>query len=239
MMRQHLSVPLEIKSISGRKFEGYGSIFGNVDLGGDIVVKGAFRKSLAEHGKGGTMPLMFWMHQPDQVPGVWTDMEEDSKGLRVEGELVDTALGNDIKTLLEKKAVRGMSIGYQTVDSDYKDDGVRVLKEVKLWEVSIVSMAMNPLAQVEALKAARLSADGEYVPTPKEIEQLLRRVGCSRSVSRFLTAKMYDGDVGTSAMLGSGTSERLESADEEEAKKVLASLNGLTDKFFASALPRV
>lgn len=235
-MRQHLSVPLEIKSVRGRKFEGYGSIFGNVDLGYDIVVKGAFKDSLAEHQKNGSMPLMFWMHQPDQVPGVWTHMEEDSKGLYVEGELVETALGKDVNVLLEKKAVRGMSIGYQTIDADYKDDGVRLLKKVKLHEVSIVSMAMNPLAQVEALKAARLSANGEYVPTEREFEQYLRRMGCSRSVAVALTAKLFDGTGEVSGMLTPSPSGMLDSTEDDEVKQLLEKLGALQDNVYSTAL---
>ncbi len=94
---QH-SVHFEIKSFSGRKFEGHGSIFGNRDLGGDIVIPGAFAKTLAEHKAAGTMPLMCWMHHPDQVPGVWHDMGEDKDGLYVAGELVDTTLGRDVLT---------------------------------------------------------------------------------------------------------------------------------------------
>jgi uncharacterized protein len=236
-MRQHLSVPLEIKSKTGRKFEGYGSIFGNVDLGYDVVVKGAFKNTLKEHQSNGTMPLMFWMHQPDQVPGVWTHMEEDSKGLFVAGELVETSLGKDVNILLEKKAVRGMSIGYQTIDSDYKDDGVRLLKQVKLHEVSIVSMAMNPLAQVESLKTARLSQSGEYVPTEREFEQYLRKMGCSRSVAVALTAKLFDGTGEVSGMLTPSPSGMLESEDEE-MKRVLASLSGLTENVYSTALKR-
>lgn len=235
-MRQHLSVPLEIKAVKGRKFEGYGSIFGNLDLGYDIVAKGAFQKTLKEHKAQGTMPLMFWMHQPDQVPGVWHVMEEDSKGLYVEGELVETTLGKDVNVLLEKKAVRGMSIGYQTVDADFKEDGVRVLKEVKLHEVSIVSLAMNPLAQVEALKAARLSANGEYVPTEREFEQYLRTMGCSRRVAVALTAKVFDGTDEGSGMLISRPSGMLESTEDEEVKKLLESLGALQDKVYSTAI---
>nr|NIS40236.1 HK97 family phage prohead protease [Desulfuromonadales bacterium] len=71
MTAQVLTFPFEVKQIGEREFEGYGSTFGNVDLGDDIVVRGAFKRTLAEHRKAGTMPLMFWMHDPRQVPGVW------------------------------------------------------------------------------------------------------------------------------------------------------------------------
>lgn len=190
MTTQHSSFALEIKSIGEREFEGYGSVFGNTDLGGDIVIPGAFAETLKAHKAAGTMPLMYWMHQPDQVPGVWIDMKEDRNGLYVRGELVDTALGRDVRILLQKKAVRGMSIGYRPVLSDWQGD-VRLLQKVDLSEVSIVSMAMNPLAKVEAIKA-RLSNDGEYVPTPRELERIFKNAGCSKVVSRTLVSRVLD-----------------------------------------------
>lgn len=226
-MTQHLSFGLEIKSLSAREFEGYGSIFGNVDLGGDIVMPGAFKRSIAEQKAAGALPQMFWMHQPDQVPGKWTDMQEDKRGLYVKGELADTQLGNEIHTLLKMKAVRGLSIGYQTIESEYDKEGNRKLKEIKLWEVSPVSLAMNPLAQVEAVKA-RLSRDGEYVPTEREFERILRDAGCSRKVAASLVAKLYDPDY-TSGMLDAHLRDAGE-VEEEEAAAVLKSLEALTGK---------
>lgn len=232
---QHNSIHFEIKSISGRKFEGYGSVFGNRDLGGDIVLPGAFAKTLAEHKKAGTMPLMYWMHQPDQVPGVWEDMGEDKDGLYVRGELVDTTLGRDVRTLLEKKAVRGLSMGYQAHDVDWDRDGNRLLKQVSLLEVSIVSMAMNPLARVEAMKA-RLSRDGEYVPSERELERLFRDAGCSKSVARTLITRLIDTSAG--GMPAPRWDAGAVDEDEDELKAVADMLLRLTDKVGAEAIRR-
>lgn len=230
-----MQINFEIKTIGPREFEGYGSVFGNVDLGGDIVVPGAFKDSLERHKSEGTMPLMYWMHQSDQVPGVWTDMSEDSNGLYVKGELVDTALGRDVRTLLSKKAVRGLSIGYSTVDSDRDNRGRRRLKQLDLYEVSIVSMAMNPLAKVEAMKA-RLSADGEYVPSQREIEHWLREKGCSRSVARLMTARLFDGDNGALWDADDSTSGTLGNVGGEEEKAALQAIRSLTDRIGVQAL---
>lgn len=231
-MNQKLNVALEIKSLGAREFEGHGSIFGNVDLGGDVVVPGAFRKSLARHKKAGSLPQMFWMHRPDQVPGRWLDMEEDSKGLYVRGELADTPLGQEMHTLLKMKAVRGQSIGYQTVDSEFSKDGIRLLKEVELWEVSLVSLAMNPLAQVEAVKS-RLSAFGEYVPTEREFERLLRDAGCSRKVATTLVAKLYDPE-----SCGMLDVHQRDVGEVDEAEAALKLIEGLTDRYGAAAITR-
>jgi uncharacterized protein len=206
MLKPNLTVPLEIKSLHDREFEGHGSIFGNVDLGGDIVVKGAFNRSLKQHKQSGGLPSMFWMHDPTRVAGKWLDMSEDDNGLRVKGVLADTPLGNEIHTLLKMDAVRGLSIGYRTLDQDFDKAGNRLIKEAELWEVSVVSLPMNPLAQVAHVKS-RLSAYGEYVPTAKEFERVLRDVGCSRSVAKTILSKMFSMD-------------DLRDADDPEAKEL-------------------
>lgn len=190
-MKPTLTVSLEIKSLEGREFSGHGSVFGNEDLGGDIVLPGAFKRSLAQHKANGALPQMFWMHDPSRVPGKWLDMAEDKRGLAVKGVLADTDLGNEIHTLLKMEAVRGLSIGYVTKDQDFDDDGNRLLKEVDLWEVSVVSLPMNPLAQVAHVKSG-LSARGEYVPTIREIERIWRDAGCSKAVARKMVAMYRD-----------------------------------------------
>lgn len=191
-MKPTLTVPLEIKSLENREFEGHGSIFGNEDLGGDVVLPGAFKRSLKQHAKAGSKPQMFWMHDPSRVPGKWLDMREDDNGLHVKGVLADTPLGDEIRTLLKMDAVRGLSIGYQTLDQDYDSEGRRLLKELELWEVSVVSLPMNPLAQVAHAKS-QLSGAGEYVPTSREFERTLRDVGCSQRVAKTIISKVYEG----------------------------------------------
>jgi HK97 family phage prohead protease len=190
-MKAKLTIPLQIKALSEGEFEGHGSIFGNEDLGGDVVMPGAFKRTLAKHRKSGSLPQMFWMHDPSRVPGKWLSMSEDDDGLKVKGVLADTPLGNEIRTLLQMDAVKGLSIGYSVTDDDWDKDGRRLLKDVELWEVSVVSLPMNPLAQVAHAKS-QLSAIGEYVPTPREFEQSLRDVGCSQRVAKRILSKVYE-----------------------------------------------
>lgn len=192
-MSKYLTTSLEIKNLDDREFEGHGSIFGNEDLGGDIVLPGAFKRTLAKHQKDGALPQMFWMHDPSRVAGKWTSMHEDDDGLHVKGILADTPLGNEIRTLLKMDAVKGLSIGYRTVKDAFDGAGRRLLKELELWEVSVVSLPMNPLAQVAHAKS-QLSASGEYVPTPREFEHALRDVGCSQRVAKTIISKMNDGE---------------------------------------------
>lgn len=229
-MKSTLTIPLEIKSLSDREFEGHGSVFKNVDLGGDIVLPGAFKRSLKAYKDSGSLPAMFWMHDPTRVPGKWLEMHEDSKGLAVRGVLADTDLGNEIHTLLKMDAVKGLSIGYRTIDQDYDKNGNRLLKELDLPEVSVVSMPMNPLAQVAHVKS-RLSAAGEYVPTVREFERVLRDVGCSQKVAKILICKMFDDEDSNGRL----DEPRDVEVNDEAAKAALA----LLDKIRAACLTDV
>ena len=228
MMKSNLTIPLQIKRLSDREFEGHGSIFGNEDLGGDVVMPGAFKRSLAQHRKAKSLPQMFWMHDPSRVPGKWTSMGEDENGLVVKGVLADTPLGNEIHTLLQMDAVKGLSIGYQTIDQDFDDEGRRLLKEVELWEVSVVSLPMNPLAQVTHAKS-QLSAVGEYVPTLKEFERILREAGCSRTVAKNLVHNMTT-EKQREAVISDDVD--LREADDDE----IAAINELAEKLQASLI---
>lgn len=221
-MSKYLTTNLEIKSLNDREFEGHGSIFGNEDLGGDIVLPGAFTKTLSQYKEKGDLPQMFWMHDPSRVAGKWTEMREDDAGLRVKGILADTPLGNEIRTLLKMDAVKGLSIGYRTIKDSFNKAGQRLLKELELWEVSVVSLPMNPLAQVAHAKS-QLSAAGEYVPTAREFEHALRDVGCSQKTAKRIISKVYEDeerDVG-------------ESEPENESRDVLDALEKIEQEAIA------
>ena len=239
MRTEYKNMVFELKALKARQFEGYGSIFGNVDHGGDIVVHGAFARSLADHKKQGVLPQMFWMHQMDKVPGKWIEMDEDDKGLYVKGEFVETELGNEIHTLVQQKAVRGLSIGFVTTERAYDKEGNRLIKEVDLWEVSPVSLAMNPLAQVTSAKS-RLSRNFEYVPErhefKRQLETHLSDLGCPRNVAMRLISKMFEGEDETSdppSDLGSRTPK-----EEEGMEEVMKALNGLAGKQYAATITR-
>lgn len=176
----------EIKSLDDKgEFEGYGSIFGNVDLGGDVVMPGAFSKSLASHQEKGTMPALLWQHDPSQPIGTYTEMREDEKGLWVKGKLtLAVQKAQEAYALLKDRAVRGLSIGYEIKDGAFnKESKVYELKEVDLWETSVVTFPMNPLAQVYAAKT-RLSS-GETI-SKRDLELVLRDAGLSRSQAKAL-----------------------------------------------------
>jgi HK97 family phage prohead protease len=138
--------PLPIDS-QGR-FAGYASVFGKLDDGGDIVMPGAFRKSLGLRGK--HRVKMLFQHDPKEPVGTWDTIREDDFGLWVEGRLVQEVPRADaLRRLIAKGAVDGLSIGFRTVKSTRASrEGHRRLWEVDLWEISIVTFPMMDLARI-------------------------------------------------------------------------------------------
>ncbi|MBX9738940.1 MAG: HK97 family phage prohead protease [Beijerinckiaceae bacterium] len=145
---------------TGGVFEGYASLFGVVDLGGDEVMPGAFRNSLARRGAGAVR--MLWQHDPMAPIGAWLSIAEDARGLRVKGRLnLEVARAREALALLREGAVDGLSIGFRVTKSrKSRADGVRRLIELDLWEVSLVTFPMLPQARVSSIKrdAALLAA---------------------------------------------------------------------------------
>jgi len=170
-----LNAPFEVKAAQGKTITGHGSTFGNVDLGGDIVMPGAFRSSLKSK-----MPAMLWQHDHTQIPGIWTDVAEDDDGLAMSGDLADTTLGRDVLTLAKMRAFSGMSIGGMIAEDGFSFDkkGNRLIHEFDLWEVSLVTFPMNPQATVAAVKS--------IWDTPRALEHHLKSVGCSNRIAREL-----------------------------------------------------
>ncbi len=154
---------------------GYGSHFGVKDQGGDVVEVGAFADSIAAH-----RPLMCDGHDLNAVVGVWDEVVEDAKGLRVRGRLaLGTQRGRDLYELLKMGAFDGLSIGYRADKVGYKD-GARLLQKISLIEISLVSYPMLQSARIDAVKAAEEL-------TERELEKrLVRDAGLSRSVARAL-----------------------------------------------------
>jgi HK97 family phage prohead protease len=153
---------------AGARITGYASRFGIEDGGGDVVEAGAYCDSLARASAEGRGVRMLWQHDPTQVIGVWDVVREDKRGLWVEGRLLDgVAKAREAAALIEAGALDGLSIGY-TVKRAVKDrEGRRVLKELELWEVSLVTFPMLPSARVGA-KADPLRAIARAIRTARD-----------------------------------------------------------------------
>lgn len=148
---KYCRVGTDLKIVDGSFIEGYASLFGRVDQGGDVVEKGAYGASLARTTKKGATVKMLWQHDPSEPIGVWDEVVEDDKGLWVKGRILnDVTRGREAVALIEAGAIDGLSIGYRTVKSRKNDKGARLLSELELWEVSLVTFPMLPDARVGA-----------------------------------------------------------------------------------------
>jgi hypothetical protein len=173
MTLRYLPISFDSKDLKeDGTFSGYASTYGNKDLGGDIVMPGAFTKTLSVRPP--NKIKMLRDHDPGRIVGVWRSMREDSKGLAVEGMLVkSTRDGGEAYDLMKAGALDAMSIGYRTVDSEYdRKQDARLLKELDLHEVSLVGFPMNPAAGITAVK-------NDF--DPRELEDGLREAGLSRA----------------------------------------------------------
>jgi len=148
---EHRTFKCELKALETEgEFEGYAAVFGNRDEQGDVIERGAFTKTLQENG--GRGPIL-WQHRPDEPIGIGLSAVEDDKGLRVRGRLaLETTRGREAWALLKQGVLRGLSIGYDAI-KEFWESGVRHLKEIRLWEWSLVTFPANPLARVTATKA--------------------------------------------------------------------------------------
>jgi HK97 family phage prohead protease len=177
-------------------FEGYGAIFGNVDSYGDVIAKGAFKDTIREAKASGQWPAMLLQHggwgmsADDMTPiGVWTDMDEDDKGLFLKGKLAPTARGIEMFTLMKmepRPAITGLSIGYIPIKWKMRstpDEPRRTLEAVKLMEISPVTFPANPKARIQAAK----NETGKRLA-----EKALRDVGFSQSEAKAIVANGFN-----------------------------------------------
>ena len=149
--RKFSSFGEDLAVTDGTLIEGYASYFGQTDRGRDVVQAGAYAKSLKSLATGGRSVKMLWQHDPTQPIGIWDEVREDDRGLYVKGRILgDVAKGREAAALIEAGAIDGLSIGYKTVLASKNSKGERVLEELELWEVSLVTFPMLPTARVGA-----------------------------------------------------------------------------------------
>jgi HK97 family phage prohead protease len=175
---EYKTLSLELKADDAGIVEGYGSVFGGVDSYGDKIVPGAFAASIAAR-----KPKMLWQHRMDKPIGVWDEVAEDGKGLRLKGRLASTAQAQEARELVKMGAMDGLSIGFRTL-SDQMEGNTRLLKEIDLWEVSFVTIPADAAATVTGIKS---------LATEREIEDALRSIGFSRREAKAFIARGWGG----------------------------------------------
>lgn len=188
----HKDFSLEIKATDDAGvIEGYASVFGGEpDSYGDVIMPGAYAESLVKHRRAGTMPLMLWGHQSSELPvGDWVDMAEDGKGLWAKGQLdLDDPMGQRVHRAIKRKSVRGLSIGYETIEAknDPKRPGVRLLEKLDLWEVSPVNF---PAARRATITGVKSILEGGALPSLPQFEEFLREAGFSKTEATAIAGK--------------------------------------------------
>jgi len=210
-------------------FEGFASTFGNVDLGGDVIERGAFDRTLKEwRAKGsGQLPALLFQHDMDDPIGEFTDMTVSSEGLFVKGKLWIDGPHPDPSALkahrmLTGNGPKGMSIGFFAKESERTPNGERVIKDIELLETSIVTYGMNPKAVITDAKGL-FDEDGAVVASPKQIEKALRSaLGFSHDQARGFMAKGFKG-----LREGAPSTSEREGDDDPELLERLIKLNAL------------
>jgi HK97 family phage prohead protease len=134
---------------NGCEISGYASVFGQADQMGDVVQSGAYAASLQKLASEGRSVKMLWQHDPGKPIGVWDAVHEDANGLFVKGRLLpDIQGGLEALALIKASAIDGLSIGYRTLRAEKSTKSGRLLHELELWEVSLVTFPMLPQARV-------------------------------------------------------------------------------------------
>lgn len=179
--RKFCQLEANVELVGEAGIEGYASRFGEVDQGGDLVSAGAYGASLARLTECGRAVKMLWQHDPTQPIGIWDEVRKDARGLYVKGRLLtEVARAREAATLLAAGAIDGLSIGYRTVRAHKNEDGRRVLAEIDLWEVSLVTFPMLPTARVGAKAETPPAADASlWHELAEVVTDARRRLACT------------------------------------------------------------
>ena len=211
-------------------FSGYGSTFGNLDLGGDMIQAGAFTKSLDEWHSKNEMPFLLAFHDMNRPIGDWLEMREDEKGLFVRGQLWvkgDRRIEDAVMAynMLRGTGQKTLSIGYRVNDYEMQDSingSIRVIKQIDLVEVSIVPIPMNPQAKITAVKS--LKDEEGNILSKRDVERALRDAGLSTRQSKAFIAGGYEALERDAKAEG----EAVGRDDQLDESGVLASLQSLS-----------
>jgi|WetSurMetagenome_2_1015567.scaffolds.fasta_scaffold139669_2 uncharacterized protein len=207
-----LGLPVEFKAFGDSgSFEGYASIFGNIDLGGDVIERGAFKEIIK--GRDGKVKVLNQHSTRDPI-GV-AEVKQDDKGLYFQGQLIlEAPSARSAYALMKGGALDGMSIGYDVLEGGAKilESGIRQLKALKLWEISPVTFGMNPLAGIDSVKSSG------NITTIREFEDFLRDAG------GFSKAQATDIAVGGWKKLN----DRRDAGEADDATTYLKFLKSLT-----------
>jgi HK97 family phage prohead protease/HK97 family phage major capsid protein len=208
--------------------EGYGAYFGNVDSYGDVIKAGAFAPFLAS--EDAQRVKLCWQHNFDDVIGVIEEMREDDRGLWFRAKISNTSLGKDAATLIEDGALNEFSIGYGTKAAEYPSEeetrtsGVqRILTDIYLYEISLVSRAANPKATLEGAERKQESINQN--PDEEMEQELKNQLDALQAEIKGLRDDK--------AALEQSINEKTDKASIDEVKASIANLDESINKLYA------
>ena len=165
--------------------KGYGSVFGNIDSDGDIINKGAYKKTIQENGQ---RVKYLYQHDMDKPLGKMVHLEEDDKGLIFEAHIPKTQLGKDVVELMKAGVITENSVGILPIQKEMGHDGYRHINEVKLFEISAVTLAANDQAMIMDVKG---NVDPEKIANRYDkLAQLIRKGEISDDLGYALEAEI-------------------------------------------------
>lgn len=183
---------LQVKEVTDEgEFSGYGSVFDVIDLYREVVAPGAFTQTLKDWEEEKRYPPALWQHMSHEPVGPFTKMLEDKKGLYLEGRLLvrDVQRAREARALMQANAISGLSIGFDVVIDEWnKETQLLTLKQVNLWEVSIVTFPANEAARAEQVKSF-FATLAHGLPSLSEFEGFLREAGFSKSQATHIASK--------------------------------------------------
>lgn len=149
---------------------GYASVFGILDSQNDVIVKGDFRSVESRNVK------LLWQHDPNRPIGLVKSLSEDEYGLKFEAEINNKIeVGREASELIKQKAICGLSIGFSINSSSYNEKGMRVIDDVNLAEISVVTFPANKQAEITHVKNKSLS-EYENSSTLDELSKLVKKL---------------------------------------------------------------
>ena len=231
MELKHMNVSFQVKEYNDEdeyfSFAGYGSTANNVDLGNDRVMPGAFKQCIEEMARSGKNLPVLWQHDMSMPLGTYVEMYEDAKGLYVKGRMpkADDFVRGRVMPQMKAGSIDSMSIGYMA--NQWEMDGdVRNLKEITLYEISLVTMPMNPDAMITDMKTKEVGIDDFKELTVREIDSVLRsgvkmtRKATKKFISCLDVEKLRDAEDDSARDAGKGIDFDLFKAMIEEIKKI-------------------
>lgn len=194
MKRKVRNFTFDVKEVDEEgNFSGYASVYHVIDAYREKVAPGAFGKSLDKWKAKGRLPPALWQHRPAEPVGPFTKMVEDERGLYTEGRLLvkEVQRAAEARALMKARAVDGMSIGFNSIIEEWDNEQkLTTLKEIDLWEVSIVTFPANSESLITEVRS--MFGDGK-APTIREVEEILRDAGFSRTQAKALVGHGYEG----------------------------------------------